>query len=137
MLHLGIQAFNHKLHSKNIQAFHDVNSKSISNIDLLEMNTEDVIKLLPFNKNIYITFDVDVIKHNEISLTGYPSSLGVEISKIFTMIKFLIESNNIIGIDIMEFGLSDNFREHKKQSELICYLFLYILKFLEIGRAHV
>ena len=40
-LHLGVQAFNYKLHNKNIQAYLTLNSR-----------------------NIYVTFDVDVIKHS-------------------------------------------------------------------------
>jgi agmatinase len=130
MLHLGIQAFNHKLTEKNKNFNSDLRNNTISNLDLLMTDIKNTAESLPLNKKIYISLDIDVINHSEISCTGYPSSLGVTIPKIFELMQHLMQNNTVVGIDVMEFGLNNNYSAHQKQGELICYLILHMLNII-------
>jgi arginase family enzyme len=51
------------------------------------------------------------------SSTGNPAYFGVEYGRILSIIRDLARSRNVVGLDIMEFGVPDQFMSLEVQRE--------------------
>ena len=60
--------------------------------------------------------------------TGFPSATGISIEDFVKIIRYLCQHNNIIGVDIMEFGKSYKDYEHYEMATLINCIILDIIK---------
>lgn len=61
---------------------------------------EKVVKKL--SKNVYITFDVDVLDPCYMPTTGTPEPGGLDYYQVLNLIKKVINSKNLVGMDIVE-----------------------------------
>lgn len=64
------------------------------------------------NREVYITFDIDVYDINYLPCTGTPEPFGLDPFQVSEIINSIDSSANFIGIDLVETGLkNDDFRE--------------------------
>lgn len=103
-------------------------SEIISNFSILSNRCDEVYQRLPINQNIYLTIDIDVINCKYMFQTGFPSATGISIEDFVKIIRYLCQHNNIIGVDIMEFGKSYKDYEHYEMATLINCIILDIIK---------
>lgn len=107
--------------------------KLISNDQFRVMSQEDLVGSVGQNQDVYLTIDVDAISNNYIPNTGYPSPTGIDYFKLIAFLKSVCQSNNIIGIDIMELSEDENARSRNSSCELINYLILDLVVSLNRG----
>lgn len=79
----------------------------VSNTQLLGMSNQDVLRLIPRDYDVYISFDVDVISASEIRSTGHPALFGLSIARSVSLLKDIVDNSRIVAFDLMEFGLPD------------------------------
>jgi len=103
-------------------------SEILTNFSILSKEDKEIYRELPRDQNVYLTIDVDVINYNYMSHTGFPSATGISIEHFIKIIRYLCIHNNIIGIDIMEFGKSHKDHEHYEMATLINCVILDIIK---------
>ncbi len=60
------------------------------------------------NRNIYISFDIDVYDICYVPCTGTPEPFGLTPFQIYEIIKSINESANLIGMDLVEVALKNN-----------------------------
>ena len=99
----------------------------ISNIEILNNSNTELLNKLPINQDIYITIDVDVFNRIYIPNTGYPSAMGMNIVDLYKIVKFLCKNNNVLGVDIMEFGSTDKY-DQTPMCDIILTILLQIIK---------
>jgi len=102
--------------------------KQITDIEILLGNMVGVLEKLPKNQDVYITLDVDVLSSFYMNLTGYPAAVGIGIRDLLQLINNVCKNNNLIGVDIMEFGQSNKHDIHQQNANLIITIILEILK---------
>ena len=59
--------------------------------------------------------------------TGYPSAMGMNIVDLYKIVKFLCKNNNVLGVDIMEFGSTDKY-DQTPMCDIILTILLQIIK---------
>jgi len=91
--------------------------RQFSNLQLLSLKNEEIIAEIDEAADLYISFDVDVIDASQMSSTGNPAYFGVEYGRILSIVRDLARSRNVIGLDIMEFGVPDQFMSLGVQRE--------------------
>jgi agmatinase len=75
-------------------------------------NVSNYLRSATFNKNLYISFDIDVYDIPYVPCTGTPEPFGLNPFEILKIIKSLDESSKLVGMDIVEVGLKDiDYRE--------------------------
>ena len=99
---------------------------AISNLDIATHNFDVLKPLLPSKRNVYISFDVDVLHKYIIKNTGYPAPLGVSLEKALSILMYLCEHNKIIGADIMEFG-SHQIYDFADETLIICNILALLI----------
>jgi agmatinase len=76
---------------------------------------DDLLKYLQNrtkNKNIYISFDIDVYDMPYVPCTGTPEPFGLNPFQVLQIIKSIHSSANLIGLDIVEVGVkNEDYRE--------------------------
>lgn len=83
--------------------------QQFSNLQLLSLKNEEIIAEIDEAADVYISFDVDVIDGSQMSSTGNPAYFGVDYGRMLSIVRDLARSRNVIGLDIMEFGVPDQF----------------------------
>lgn len=101
----------------------------ITDVDiLLSHSISEILDKIPIDTDVYLTIDVDVINSSVMKQTGFPSPTGITYQQLYQITKAICERNNIIGIDIMEFGGSHKRDEHYDMSTCLCFLILEIIQ---------
>jgi agmatinase len=70
----------------------DVHSKSL----------DELAKLLPFGRNVYITFDIDAMESGIAPGTGTPEPGGLHYEQARAFLERITETNKIVGFDLVE-----------------------------------
>ena len=78
---------------------------NIVNEDLQRVQNE--IKKFVGDSPVHLSFDVDAIDPSFISTTGTPVSEGIHLKQGELLTKFILDSTNIIGMDIVEMNLEE------------------------------
>ena len=60
------------------------------------------------NKNIYISFDIDVYDLPYVPCTGTPEPYGLDPFQVVEIIKSISQLSTLIGVDIVEVGIKNN-----------------------------
>ena len=112
-----------------IQYLNNIGSR-ISNNAIFTKPHNDICALFPKNQDIYISIDVDVLSSVYISATGYPALTGISLKKMLLLLMYLVVNNNIIGVDIMEYGQTNDKYSDKvsRMSNLVIKLILEIIE---------
>jgi arginase family enzyme len=105
-------------------------SKKITNLEILSSPTYEIEWKLPHSEDVYLTIDVDVLNSFYVSQTGFPSPTGLNQQQFLTILKKICLQNNIIGVDLMEFGSSDKRELHYNASTFLTAAILEIIKFI-------
>jgi arginase family enzyme len=64
------------------------------------------------NRNIYISFDIDVYDSPYVPCTGTPEPFGLDPFEILKILKSINDSANLVGMDLVEVALkNDDYRE--------------------------
>jgi agmatinase len=75
-------------------------------------NVSNYLRSATLNKNLYISFDIDVYDLPYVPCTGTPEPFGLNPFEILKIIKSLDKSSKLVGIDIVEVGLKNiDYRE--------------------------
>ena len=75
-------------------------------------NVSNYLRSATVNKNLYISFDIDVYDIPYVPCTGTPEPFGLNPFEILKIIKSLDKSSKLVGIDIVEVGLKNiDYRE--------------------------
>jgi agmatinase len=79
-----------------------------NNID----NVFEYIYKVTANRNIYISFDIDVYDLPYVPCTGTPEPFGLDPFEVVKLIKSINDSANLVGMDLVEVSLkNDDYRE--------------------------
>jgi agmatinase len=79
--------------------------------DKKEWNLNKIKKIF-LNKNVYITFDVDVFDSSIMPATGTPEPGGLFWDEVIPILKTVCKSSNIVGADINELAPIKNFNSY-------------------------
>ncbi len=118
--------------SKYEMDFYKKNKKRIKIFwakDKEKWNLKDLEKILK-NKNVYITFDVDVFDASIMPATGTPEPGGLFWQETLKIIKIACKTSNIVGVDINELAPIKKFNSFNFLVAKLTYKILsYIFKF--------
>jgi len=79
-----------------------------NNID----NVSEYISKVTANRDIYISFDIDVYDLPYVPCTGTPEPFGLDPFEIVKIIRSINDSANLVGMDLVEVSLrNDDYRE--------------------------
>ena len=82
------------------------------------------IRELTNNRNIYITFDIDVYDICYVPCTGTPEPFGLNPFQIIEILKSISKSAILIGIDMVEVGVKNNdYREGTLATQTLYRIF--------------
>ena len=75
-------------------------------------NTTEYLHKITNNRNIYISFDIDVYDLPYVPCTGTPEPFGLDPFEVLKIIKSINDSANLVGMDLVEVSLkNDDYRE--------------------------
>ncbi len=75
-------------------------------------NITEYLHKVTNNRNIYISFDIDVYDLPYVPCTGTPEPFGLDPFEILKILKSINESANLVGMDLVEVSLkNDDYRE--------------------------
>ena len=81
----------------------------------IKNNIDDITEYLhkvTNNRNIYISFDIDVYDLPYVPCTGTPEPFGLDPFEILKILKSINDSANLVGMDLVEVALkNDDYRE--------------------------
>jgi arginase family enzyme len=81
----------------------------------IKNNMEDITEYLhkvTNNRNIYISFDIDVYDLPYVPCTGTPEPFGLDPFEILQILKSINDSANLVGMDFVEVALkNDDYRD--------------------------
>ncbi|WLH37110.1 arginase family protein [Pseudomonas sp. FP2196] len=102
----------------------------VSNLQMLNLSNERILKLIPPDHDVYISFDVDVISMLELRTTGNPAPLGISFGRAISLLVEVLDRYRVVGVDIMEFGYPDPFIDANSELEAdrVAYVIAEILK---------
>jgi len=78
---------------------------------------QQIIKLIK-NKELYISFDIDVLDSSLVKATGYPSPNGLTEEQAITILKEIIKINNPKAFDLVEVNLEKPKQEVEKTLDI-------------------
>ncbi|QEK39399.1 arginase family protein [Candidatus Sneabacter namystus] len=121
------------------QSFSDISSdqvnqyintvcKVISDFEVQNCEITSIIEKLPQDQDIYLSIDIDAINSIFIrSNTGFPGHTGICLDKFVSIVHFLTTKNNVIGLDLMEHGVSNNHENHYSSSTILANILINII----------
>lgn len=130
LLQIGIdnyQPINKKYHKHFVNYLSDIGTR-ISNLQLSLASQDMIAKQLPSAQDIYLSLDVDILNTIYLNATGYPASLGIDLAMLQFLINYLCTNNRLVGVDIMEFGSTQQHDKHADMAAIIVNIMLEILK---------
>jgi len=68
----------------------------------------DHLQKVTRNRNIYISFDIDVYDLPYVPCTGTPEPFGLDPFQIVRIIKSISHSSTLVGVDLVEVGIKNN-----------------------------
>ena len=71
--------------------------------DQNDWNVEDIVAPLK-GRDVYLTFDIDVLDASEMPATGTPTPGGLSYTKALAILKRVCSAANIVGADLVEFA---------------------------------
>jgi len=75
-------------------------------------NVSEYISKVTSNRDIYISFDIDVYDMPYVPCTGTPEPFGLDPFEIVKIIRSINDSANLVGMDLVEVSLkNDDYRE--------------------------
>jgi arginase family enzyme len=75
-------------------------------------NMTEYLHKVTNNRNIYISFDIDVYDLPYVPCTGTPEPFGLDPFEILKILKSINDSANLVGMDLVEVALkNDDYRE--------------------------
>ena len=75
-------------------------------------NITEYLHKVTNNRNIYISFDIDVYDLPYVPCTGTPEPFGLDPFEILKILKSINDSANLVGMDLVEVSLkNDDYRE--------------------------
>jgi len=92
----------------NIAINNDVHTFTGKEINENIYKTKEEIKKLTNNRNIYISFDIDVYDICYVPCTGTPEPFGLNPFQIVQLLKSINNTSKLIGIDIVEVAVKNN-----------------------------
>jgi arginase family enzyme len=127
---LGIDNYQsiNKDNFNNITSYLNSLGSRITNLDILSQGLDQILQKLPKEEDIYLSIDVDVLNNSIMCATGYPAHTGINLEHFVMFVSYLCQRNNVIGVDLMEFGLSNNHSTHRSMSTLLITIILEILR---------
>jgi arginase family enzyme len=132
ILQVGISAYqsiSNKLQEKLIIDYLGFIGTQITDIEFLtNQGFSFVNEKFPSNQDVYITIDVDVLNSCIMTETGFPSSTGITFAQLYSTVISICEDNNVIGVDIMEFGTSHKREQHYDMATRLCFLILAVIE---------
>jgi arginase family enzyme len=85
---------------------------------------KEEIKKLTNNRNIYISFDIDVYDICYVPCTGTPEPFGLNPFQIIEILKSISNTSKLIGIDIVEVAVKNNdYREGTLATQTLYRIF--------------
>jgi len=117
--------------AKDVADYLNVIGTQITDQQCNSWSIEDLLDKLPKGERVYLTIDVDVLKSSDMGNTGYPNPTGISFDRLLTMARYVLKHNQVIGIDIMEFGQSSRRDEQRRECELITTLMVGLLEGME------
>ena len=116
--------------SKNEMIFYENNRERITIFWAKDKGKWNINKIaeMVLNKNIYITFDVDVFDSSIMPATGTPEPGGLFWDEVMINLKNICQSGNVVGADINELAPikkfdSYNFLVAKLTYKMLAYIF--------------
>lgn len=103
-------------------------SELITNFFILSSEDNEIYDRLPIDQDVYLTIDIDVINYQHMFQTGFPSATGISVESLIKILRYLCKHNNVIGVDIMEFGKSHKDHEHYEMATLVNCIIIDIIK---------
>ncbi len=104
----------------------------ISNLEVISSKEDMLMKQLPKGEEVYLTIDVDVLNKIYVPNTGYPAPLGMQLKDFYNIVTYICRNNNIIGVDVMEFGDSHKFDNQLSMCEIVVDIILQVIKNIKI-----
>lgn len=132
ILQVGVsryQSVGNSQYIDNVKKYLDNISNVITDFEIQNNNISSILSKVPKEQNIYLSIDIDVI--NSIFIrdkTGFPGPMGIDLEKFIKLVNFIISNNKIVGVDIMEYGISDKTESHSSSSTIIVNAILNILQ---------
>ena len=75
-------------------------------------NITEYLHKVTNNRNIYISFDIDVYDAPYVPCTGTPEPFGLDPFEILQILKSINDSANLVGMDLVEVALkNDDYRD--------------------------
>jgi agmatinase len=102
----------------------DVNTFTGWHINKNIDQVKEEIKKLTNNRNIYISFDIDVYDICYVPCTGTPEPFGLNPFQIIEILKSISNTSKLIGIDIVEVAVKNNdYREGTLATQTLYRIF--------------
>jgi arginase family enzyme len=85
---------------------------------------KEAINKLTYNRNIYISFDIDVYDICYVPCTGTPEPFGLNPFQILEILKSINNTAKLIGVDIVEVAVKNNdYREGTLATQTLYRIF--------------
>ena len=108
----------------HISINNDVNTFTGWHINKNIDQVKEEIKKLTNNRNIYISFDIDVYDICYVPCTGTPEPFGLNPFQIIEILKSISNTSKLIGIDIVEVAVKNNdYREGTLATQTLYRIF--------------
>ncbi len=114
-LQLGVAAFQSLPPGPEASQYLQKIGNQFSDIDVMSCSIESFFSGIHTDAKIYITLDVDAL--SELVCTGYPSATGISYTKLLEIMRYICEKFLVVGLDIMEFGVSQNHESEASRRE--------------------
>lgn len=81
-------------------------------------------------KAVYVSVDLDVLQPAEMSSTNYPAVAGLDVATLLRLIDLVLESNVLVGFDVVEFAAERDARDPKTLADAAraALVFLHLLE---------
>lgn len=86
-------------------------------------------KAIGAGRDVYLSIDVDVLNHTEMSSTGYPAPAGLSMRELLRLIDVTLARNRLIGFDVVEFAADRHDRDPRTlaDAQRASLIFLHLL----------
>jgi len=101
-------------------------AQRVSDIELTSKSRQEVLEILPKGERVYLSVDVDVLPRYTVGDTGYSAAIGIPLHRLLDVVAGIIRHNEILGIDMMEFGSAGTQSRHGG-SEIAAHLLLRLV----------
>jgi len=94
---------------------HGIKRISVSDVRDSQVEIRDLIEEFVFEKEVYISFDIDVFDSEIVKATGYPEEDGLKVDEVISLIGDICELGEVRAVDLVEVNpLKEDFAETRK-----------------------